>query len=85
MQSPETLAYVIYTSGSTGKPKGVMIQHGSVVNFLASMARQPGLCETDILLAVTNLSFDMAGLEIYLPLMVGARMCWHAEKTLPMA
>ncbi len=47
VRSPETLAYVIYTSGSTGKPKGVMIQHGSVVNFLASMARQPGLCETD--------------------------------------
>ena len=74
VQSPETLAYVIYTSGSTGKPKGVMIQHGSVVNFLASMARQPGLCETDTLLAVTNLSFDMTGLDIYLPLTVGARI-----------
>ena len=74
VQSPETLAYVIYTSGSTGKPKGVMIQHGSVVNFLASMARQPGLCETDTLLAVTNLSFDMTVLDIYLPLTVGARI-----------
>jgi amino acid adenylation domain-containing protein len=74
VQSPETLAYVIYTSGSTGKPKGVMIQHGSAVNFLASMARQPGLCETDALLAVANLSFDMSVLDIYLPLTVGARI-----------
>ena len=71
---PKNLAYVIYTSGSTGKPKGVMIQHSSVVNFLASMARQPGLSETDILLAVTTFSFDIAGLEMYLPLTVGARV-----------
>ena len=70
----ENLAYVIYTSGSTGKPKGVMIQHGSVVNFLASMACEPDLTETDTLLAVTTLSFDIAGLEIYLPLAVGARV-----------
>ncbi len=74
VQSPETLAYVIYTSGSTGRPKGVMIQHGSVVNFLASMACQPGLCETDTLLAVATLSFDMSVLDIYLPLTVGARI-----------
>jgi amino acid adenylation domain-containing protein len=73
-QYPDNLAYVTYTSGSTGKPKGVMIQHGSVVNFLASMAREPGLTETDIFLAVTTLSFDIAGLEIYLPLTVGARV-----------
>ncbi len=51
-----------------------MIQHSSVVNFLASMARQPGLSETDILLAVTTFCFDIAGLEIYLPLTVGARV-----------
>jgi non-ribosomal peptide synthetase component F/acyl carrier protein len=72
--STANLAYVIYTSGSTGKPKGVMIQHGSVVNVLASMAREPGLSETDIFLAVTTPSFDIAGLEIYLPLTVGARL-----------
>ena len=73
-QSPNHLAYVIYTSGSTGQPKGVMIQQSSLVNFLASMAREPGLTEADTLLAVTNLSFDISALEIYLPLIVGARV-----------
>ncbi|MBV9760554.1 MAG: amino acid adenylation domain-containing protein [Acidobacteriaceae bacterium] len=69
---PQNRAYVIYTSGSTGKPKGVEIQHGAVVNFLASMSRMPGMSREDKLLAVTTLSFDIAGLEIYLPLSVGA-------------
>jgi amino acid adenylation domain-containing protein len=70
--APENLAYVIYTSGSTGKPKGVEVTHRSVVNFLTSLRREPGVSETDRLLAVTTLSFDIAGLEIYLPLTTGA-------------
>jgi len=68
----ENLAYVIYTSGSTGKPKGVEVAHRSVVNFLTSMKREPGLTERDRLLAVTTLCFDIAGLEFYLPLTTGA-------------
>jgi len=72
--TPENLAYVIYTSGSTGKPKGVQIPHGGVVNFLTSMQRQPGLTQTDVLLAVTSISFDIAALELYLPLITGARV-----------
>jgi amino acid adenylation domain-containing protein len=72
--TPENLAYVIYTSGSTGKPKGVQISHRAVVNFLCSMSKQPGLSKTDTMLAVTTLSFDIAGLEIYLPLISGARL-----------
>jgi amino acid adenylation domain-containing protein len=71
---PENLAYVIYTSGSTGRPKGVMVQHGAVVNFLHSMRQEPGLNTQDTLLAVTTLSFDIAGLEIFLPLSVGAQV-----------
>jgi amino acid adenylation domain-containing protein len=70
----DNLAYILYTSGSTGQPKGVQITHGSVVNFLASMCREPGLTERDTLLAVTTLSFDIAGLEIFLPLTMGARL-----------
>ncbi|MBI3761432.1 MAG: amino acid adenylation domain-containing protein, partial [Chloroflexi bacterium] len=72
--TPDNLAYVIYTSGSTGKPKGVQITHRAVVNLLHAMRAQPGLSERDVLLAVTSLSFDIAALEIFLPLTVGARL-----------
>ncbi len=71
---PDNLAYVIYTSGSTGKPKGVQIQHRALVNFLSSMTRSPGMTSDDRLLAITTLSFDIAGLEFYLPLSVGASL-----------
>ncbi|KTS80479.1 peptide synthetase, partial [Paenibacillus jamilae] len=67
------LAYVIYTSGSTGKPKGVMIPHKALTNFLLSMAEKPGITEQDKLLAVTTYCFDIAGLELYLPLIKGAQ------------
>jgi amino acid adenylation domain-containing protein len=70
--SPNHLAYVIYTSGSTGKPKGVEVAHRSVVNLLAFMKRQVGVVPQDRLLAVTTLSFDIAGLEVFLPLVSGA-------------
>ncbi|MEA5516373.1 non-ribosomal peptide synthetase [Nodularia sp. UHCC 0506] len=66
------LAYVIYTSGSTGTPKGVQVLHRGLTNFLASMAKTPGLTAKDTLLAVTTLAFDIAALEIFLPLIVGA-------------
>jgi amino acid adenylation domain-containing protein len=72
--SPHDVAYVIYTSGSTGQPKGVEITHRSLVNFLSSMQREPGIGPSDRLLAVTTLSFDIAGLELYLPLVSGAQV-----------
>ncbi|MGH8891681.1 MAG: non-ribosomal peptide synthetase [Acidothermaceae bacterium] len=68
----DDLAYVIYTSGSTGVPKGVMVRHGGLSNFLSAMRRRPGLDTTDTVLAVTTLSFDIAGLELFLPLVCGA-------------
>ncbi|MDQ8732874.1 amino acid adenylation domain-containing protein, partial [Bradyrhizobium sp. LHD-71] len=69
---PESLAYVIYTSGSTGLPKGVMVRHDAVSNFLATMAEQPGISARERVLALTSLSFDIAVLELWLPLTVGA-------------
>jgi amino acid adenylation domain-containing protein len=67
----QELAYVIYTSGSTGLPKGVEVTHASVVNFLTTMRDAPGFTAGDILLAVTTISFDIAGLELFLPLSTG--------------
>jgi amino acid adenylation domain-containing protein len=66
------MAYVIFTSGSTGRPKGVQIEHRALLNFLLSMRTEPGLQRDDVLLAVTTLSFDIAGLELLLPLITGA-------------
>ncbi len=65
---------MLYTSGSTGRPKGVQVPQRALVNFLLSMQRAPGLAREDILLSVTTLSFDIAGLEIFLPLITGARL-----------
>jgi amino acid adenylation domain-containing protein len=70
----ESLAYVLYTSGSTGKPKGVAIPHRAIVNLLLAMQREPGIRESDTILAVTTLSFDIAGLELFLPLLTGAKV-----------
>ncbi|HYG65964.1 MAG TPA: amino acid adenylation domain-containing protein, partial [Thermoanaerobaculia bacterium] len=74
LATEDNLAYVIYTSGSTGRPKGVQLSHRAVVNFLLSMAERPGLTAADVVLALTTLTFDIAGLEIYLPLLVGGRV-----------
>jgi len=71
-RAPGQLAYVLFTSGSTGRPKGVEISRGAFANFLRSMAHEPGLSEGDRLLAVSTTSFDIAGLELFLPLYVGA-------------
>jgi amino acid adenylation domain-containing protein len=81
VHDPEQLAYVIYTSGSTGEPKGVEIPHRALVNFLVSMRQTPGLSADDALVAVTTLSFDIAGLELYLPLIAGARVIVAAAET----
>jgi amino acid adenylation domain-containing protein len=70
----DRLAYVIYTSGSTGAPKGVEITHRALVNFLCSMAREPGFGPADSLVAVTTVSFDIAALELFVPLTVGGRV-----------
>ena len=68
------LAYVIYTSGSTGKPKGVQVSHKSVVNCLYGIGKDVALTSEDVFLAITTVSFDIAALELYLPLITGANV-----------
>ncbi|MEU6592567.1 amino acid adenylation domain-containing protein [Streptomyces sp. NPDC046881] len=70
----DDLAYVIYTSGSTGRPKGVQISHRALVNLLLSMIVETGLTARDRWLAITSLSFDIAALEVFAPLLVGAEL-----------
>jgi amino acid adenylation domain-containing protein len=67
-------AYIIFTSGSTGMPKGVEVSHRALTNFLLSMAKEPGFGADDTLVAVTTISFDIAGLELYLPLISGGKV-----------
>ena len=74
-------AYMIYTSGSTGKPKGVKIAHGSLLNFLLSMQKVPGISADDVMLALTTYSFDISLLELLLPLVSGARVAIASEQT----
>ena len=69
---PAHPAYVIYTSGSTGTPKGVVVGHGALSNFLSAMRAVVPIGPADRLLAVTTIGFDIAALELYLPLIVGA-------------
>lgn len=76
---PDDIAYVIYTSGSTGRPKGVQVAHGSLVNLLWAMRRTPGMSSDDTLLAVTTVSFDIAGLELFLPLIMGGTIALARE------
>ncbi|MBK8452744.1 MAG: amino acid adenylation domain-containing protein [Thiofilum sp.] len=73
MAQLEHLAYTIYTSGSTGQPKGVQIEHKALINLLHAMQLELELQPQDAWLAVTTLSFDIAALEIFLPLLVGAK------------
>ncbi len=79
--SPDDLIYVLYTSGSTGKPKGVEILHRTVVNLLQAMLLRPGLKKSDTLAAITTLSFDISGLELYLPLCAGAKLVIVSRET----
>jgi amino acid adenylation domain-containing protein len=67
----DDLAYIIFTSGSTGQPKGVEVTHGALANFLGSMAVEPGMAAGDRVLALTTVTFDIAGLELFLPLTTG--------------
>jgi amino acid adenylation domain-containing protein len=73
-------AYVIFTSGSTGQPKGVQISHGALTNFLYAMRGAPGFTAQDTVVAVTTICFDIAALELFLPLTLGAKVVIAGEE-----
>ncbi|MBI3544981.1 MAG: amino acid adenylation domain-containing protein [Gammaproteobacteria bacterium] len=78
--SPTDAAYIIYTSGSTGQPKGVAVHHRALVNLLCAMRRQPGLTQKDTMVGVTTVSFDLAVPDLFLPLIVGAKLVLAQEQ-----
>ncbi|MFJ9338744.1 amino acid adenylation domain-containing protein [Streptomyces sp. NPDC101733] len=69
---PEHLAYALYTSGSTGRPKGVTVPHRALANFARDMVRRLELTAGDTVAALTTASFDIAVLELLVPLVCGA-------------
>ncbi len=71
----DSLAYIMFTSGSTGQPKGVRITHAMLSNLLQSMLEAPGIQQHQCMLAITSLSFDIALLELFMPLVAGATVC----------
>ncbi|MYV64539.1 amino acid adenylation domain-containing protein, partial [Streptomyces sp. SID2131] len=74
-------AYVIHTSGSTGRPKGVVIPHSALANFLRMQAHELAMEPGDGLVAVTTVSFDIAALEIHVPLISGAAVVLAGRDT----
>ncbi|MEU3606827.1 amino acid adenylation domain-containing protein [Streptomyces sp. NPDC035033] len=78
---PADAAYVIFTSGSTGRPKGVVVEHGALTNLLLGMGALVPTGPEDALLAVTTIAFDIAALELFLPLTSGARVVLAPEET----
>lgn len=72
--TPADMAYVIFTSGSTGRPKGVVVSHRNLANLLAAMQVELAFGPDDRLLAVTTLAFDIAALELYVPLLAGGML-----------
>ncbi|WP_182875698.1 non-ribosomal peptide synthetase [Microbispora sp. H10670] len=82
LSAPDDLAYIIYTSGSTGAPKGVMVRHRSVVNLVHALMTDLGITSKDRVLAVTTVSFDVAGADYFVPLSAGASVVIAARETI---
>jgi non-ribosomal peptide synthetase component F len=75
LYAPEAtdLAYVIYTSGTTGSPKGVAVTHGALSNVFSDIAQRIAFTDRASWLALTTVCFDIAALELLLPLCYGAK------------
>ena len=80
--TPASIAYVIYTSGSTGQPKGVVVEHRNVVNFLHGCIGQWGVAPQDIVLQLSSISFDASVIDMFMPLVAGAKVVLAPAETL---
>jgi len=72
--APSNVAYLIYTSGSTGKPKGVVMSHQATANTVADINQRIGLRDTDVVLGLAGLGFDLSVYDIFGTLSMGAAL-----------
>lgn len=77
----DAAAYVLFTSGSTGPPKAVEVTHRALVNLLTAMRDDLSFSQSDVLLAVTTIAFDIAALELFLPLLAGGTVIIASRET----
>lgn len=80
--SLENPAYIIYTSGSTGKPKGVAVTHRGLSNLLQDMRGRLKVGPHDRWMGVTTIAFDISVMEVFLPLVTGARLDLAQKETI---
>jgi amino acid adenylation domain-containing protein len=80
--TPANVAYVIYTSGSTGQPKGVVVEHGQVIHFLHGMARHWRIGPGSAVLQFAAFTFDVSVMDMFMPLLGGAKVVLAAPETL---
>lgn len=67
-------AYCIYTSGSTGRPKGVVINHNAVMNTVLDINKRFNITKDDIILGVSEQTFDLSVYDIFGTLSSGAKL-----------
>ncbi len=80
--TPASVAYVIYTSGSTGQPKGVVVEHRQAINFLHGMVRAWRIGPDSAVLSFAAVTFDVSVMDMFMPLLGGARVVLAAPATL---
>ncbi len=82
--NPEQLAYCIFTSGSTGNPKGVMIEHRNLLSFIDNHEKNIithfYLDNTNVMLALAAITFDVSVLEEFIPLYYGKTVVMATEE-----
>jgi amino acid adenylation domain-containing protein len=79
---PADVAYVIYTSGSTGEPKGVVVEHRQALNFLLGMAEHWRIGPGSAVLSFAAFTFDVSVMDMFMPLLGGARVVLASAATL---
>jgi yersiniabactin nonribosomal peptide synthetase len=72
--APSETAYVIFTSGSTGEPKGVEVSHAAAWNTIEAINTIYGVRDTDRMLAVSSLDFDLSVYDIFGVLAAGGSL-----------